>query len=242
MTSHVTGHLTVAEAVTVTGASESTIRRRLRENAFPGAIRETGGGWRVPREDLVAAGLLTGSTGAEEAVEMPVVDVREDVVDVALVERAVRAEVEAQEATRLREEVATLRARDERRSKEVEELREAKGRAEATVEELRRVATATGEAHAVEVERLLHVVDRLTRRLDAAPEDEAPRVVIAHEVTGPGPVEDVADEDLDEAVDANAGEEAVAVPIDEPPAAPVVDEPVERHGAWSAVRGWLRRR
>jgi hypothetical protein len=48
---------TLTEAEAVTGASRSTLRRRLREGAFPSAAQGPDGTWRVPVEDLLAAGL-----------------------------------------------------------------------------------------------------------------------------------------------------------------------------------------
>ncbi len=49
---------TLSEAEQVTGASRSTLRRRLAEQAFPNAYKAgRGQEWRIPVEDLLAAGL-----------------------------------------------------------------------------------------------------------------------------------------------------------------------------------------
>ncbi len=49
---------TLSEAEQVTGASRSTLRRRLAEQAFPNAYRANRSReWRIPVEDLLAAGL-----------------------------------------------------------------------------------------------------------------------------------------------------------------------------------------
>jgi hypothetical protein len=51
--------LTLSEAARAAGVSKSTLRRRLTEGAFPGARRDPDpdGPWRVPIQDLLAAGL-----------------------------------------------------------------------------------------------------------------------------------------------------------------------------------------
>jgi hypothetical protein len=48
--------LTLSEAVEATGASLSTLRRRLRSGAFPGAFTDEDGTHRVPVADLLGAG------------------------------------------------------------------------------------------------------------------------------------------------------------------------------------------
>lgn len=179
MTPPLTDVLSLSEAVAATSTSESTLRRKLRAGAFPGAVRE-GGAWRLPVVDLVAAELLAAPTEQVPATKSEALT-RELAEQVAVQrERAARAEIEAQEVARLRAEVVELRTREAQRSAEIEQLREDKGRAEATVGELRREALAAAEAHAVEVDRLLLVVDRVTR-LGAATDEAAPRV-ITHEV------------------------------------------------------------
>lgn len=51
---------TIDEAVAVTKASRSTIKRRLDGGAFPGAAKDAQGRWRIPHRDLIAAGLAEG--------------------------------------------------------------------------------------------------------------------------------------------------------------------------------------
>lgn len=47
---------TIREAVERTGASRSTLRRRLDQGKFPGAYLDQAGQWRIPLTDLLAAG------------------------------------------------------------------------------------------------------------------------------------------------------------------------------------------
>lgn len=68
--------LTITEAANAAGVDRRTIRRRLDSGAFPGAVRDQehgphrgagGAVWRIPIEDLLAAGLvLHAPTAAEE--------------------------------------------------------------------------------------------------------------------------------------------------------------------------------
>lgn len=52
---------TVAQAARECGVSADTIRRRLRSGAFPNADRSgKQGAWRIPVDDLIAAGLTPG--------------------------------------------------------------------------------------------------------------------------------------------------------------------------------------
>jgi hypothetical protein len=53
--------LTLAEAVEATGVARSTLQRRLKDGAIPGARRLDTGGWSIPYTGLVAAGLDPGS-------------------------------------------------------------------------------------------------------------------------------------------------------------------------------------
>lgn len=47
---------TIREAMERTGASRSTLRRRLDQGKFPGAYRDQAKQWRIPLTDLLAAG------------------------------------------------------------------------------------------------------------------------------------------------------------------------------------------
>lgn len=61
--------LTLSEAAAACGRGRSTIRRYLDADRFPGAFREPGeagpetGPWRIPLEDLIAAGLTPNRSG-----------------------------------------------------------------------------------------------------------------------------------------------------------------------------------
>lgn len=56
---------TVAQAARECGVSPDTIRRRLKADAFPNADRSgKQGAWRIPVEDLIAAGLTPGKPSA----------------------------------------------------------------------------------------------------------------------------------------------------------------------------------
>ena len=58
---------TISEVVERTGTSRSTIRRYRDAEKFPHAYKDSGGVWRVPLEDLLAAGLkIVDPTHAEQ--------------------------------------------------------------------------------------------------------------------------------------------------------------------------------
>jgi hypothetical protein len=63
---------TVGEVVDRCGVSKSTVKRRLREGAFPGAFQEDPASaqspWRIPVEDLLAAGLNPGKPSPPDPV------------------------------------------------------------------------------------------------------------------------------------------------------------------------------
>lgn len=62
---------TISEAVERTGASRSTIRRYRDAAKFPHAYKDTAGIWRVPIEDLLAAGLKVSDPAQAEQVNQP---------------------------------------------------------------------------------------------------------------------------------------------------------------------------
>lgn len=53
---------TLSEAAQLTKTSRSTLRRRLDSDAFPHAAKDGDGFWRIPVEDLLAAGLTLSRT------------------------------------------------------------------------------------------------------------------------------------------------------------------------------------
>ena len=53
--------VTVAQAITLTGAAPSTIKRRLKVGRFPNAVQAEDRTWAIPMGDLHAAGLLNGT-------------------------------------------------------------------------------------------------------------------------------------------------------------------------------------
>lgn len=53
---------TLSEAAQLTKTSRSTLRRRLDSDAFPHAAKDDDGFWRIPVEDLLAAGLTLSRT------------------------------------------------------------------------------------------------------------------------------------------------------------------------------------
>ena len=57
---------TLAEAATLVGVSRSSIRRRLDKGAFSDAYKTSGGIWKIPLTDLLAAGLKPVSGTASE--------------------------------------------------------------------------------------------------------------------------------------------------------------------------------
>lgn len=62
---------TITEAVERTDASRSTIRRYRDAGKFPHAYKDSGGVWRFPLEDLLAAGLRLIDPAHAEQVNMP---------------------------------------------------------------------------------------------------------------------------------------------------------------------------
>jgi len=132
--------LSLAEAARTTGASVSTIRRRLNTGGIEGAHRAEDGSWRIPIAGLIAAGLAP-KTSPAEAPPSSVVYVEHkpsstSPADTAEVDR-LRAELEAAH----RRELENARA-------EVDRLRADNGRLLETIERLSRAlppATATDE-------------------------------------------------------------------------------------------------
>ena len=80
----------IAEAAAIACVSRDTIKRRLNSGAFPGAFRGPGSGpggpWRIPLEDIEAAGLVT--TTSDPASDHP--DEQECRVQLAIARTEVR--------------------------------------------------------------------------------------------------------------------------------------------------------
>lgn len=55
----------LGEAVRHTGTPRTTLQRRLKEGAIPGAERTEGGGWAIPLAGLIAAGIEPRRTPAD---------------------------------------------------------------------------------------------------------------------------------------------------------------------------------
>jgi hypothetical protein len=89
----------VAEVATLSGRSEGTIRRRLRDDVFPRA-EQLDGAWRIPSADLRAAGFVVdGSDGAEAAdLEQRVRDLEAAVAERDATIAELRAELDTRPA------------------------------------------------------------------------------------------------------------------------------------------------
>ena len=91
--------LTLSEAASACGVSRSTIRRKHESGTFPGAWKDAEGAWRVPVEDLLAAGLRPGRPSPPDAASEPVELPQSATVSVPLSEwDALRARAAAAEA------------------------------------------------------------------------------------------------------------------------------------------------
>ncbi|WP_432549128.1 hypothetical protein [Kineococcus arenarius] len=222
----------------------------MRDGSLPGATRDARGGWRLPREGLVAAGLLAPSVASVEASATPVAEVAEDAdestgevarlldeVVVDLRDRLTREEAAREEARRMAQDAVERAARAEATAQAAVEAVERE-----RVERAREVEREREEAARLreEVGRLRARNDELTGALlrevaGRRPEggQEHPGTVAVREVVG--------EEALDaEVVDDGAVEEASEVPEE---AVEAPETPVERSsGAWHAVREWFRRR
>ena len=106
--------LSITAAAEATGTSRTTIRRRLDAGELPGAYRIDGdGAWRIPVEDLLAAGL----TLARPAEDGPQDDPRvgrvaelERLLDVERARRQAAEELAAERAERIGDLRVVLRA------------------------------------------------------------------------------------------------------------------------------------
>lgn len=113
----------MAGAVRATGVSRSTMQRRLREGAIPGAHRGDDGEWVIPVVGLISAGLTPRTTppdtSTEPTPEPPRGTTSPAEVSSSEVER-LRSEVE-----RLRGELDLARAVADERARHLDDLRDA---------------------------------------------------------------------------------------------------------------------
>lgn len=113
----------MAGAVRATGVSRSTMQRRLREGAIPGAHRGDDGDWVIPVVGLISAGMTPRTTPPETSTPTPPEPPRGTTspaeVSPSEVER-LRAEVE-----RLRAELDHSRAVADERARHLDDLRDA---------------------------------------------------------------------------------------------------------------------
>lgn len=109
--------MSMGEAVRLTGASRSTMQRRLAAGQIEGAYRNAEGGWVVPMSGLLAAGFVPRTTPAEEPLEA-------DPDEIA----ALRAEIDrlsaaVAEIPRLRGEIETLSAVNAAQAEHIRDFR-----------------------------------------------------------------------------------------------------------------------
>ena len=115
---------TISEVVERTGASRSTIRRYRDAGKFPHAFKDSAGVWRVPIEDLLAAGLSVSDPARAEQVsqireqvqpgpEQATVTLREKVTEL---ERALAVEQARNEGLQRAAAAAEQNARDLRQA------------------------------------------------------------------------------------------------------------------------------
>lgn len=101
--------LSLAEAVTATQLSKSTLQRRLRAGELEGATRTRSGGWSIPIRSLIGAGLMPNSTPPDPIMPTPSVTASAPMVDPVVAELRAELEVtrtELEAAKRLADERA----------------------------------------------------------------------------------------------------------------------------------------
>ena len=102
--------VSLAEAGAQSHLSVATIRRRLKSDKIPGAIRNDDRSWSIPVASLVAEGIWTGTTEADDQDD-PVAgqDATTPDLTAELVAMRHRAEMAELERDQLRERVEDLR-------------------------------------------------------------------------------------------------------------------------------------
>jgi hypothetical protein len=103
--------MSLGQAVTHTGVSTSTLRRRLAAGEITGAERLPSGGWSIPVAGLIAAGLTPRQTPPDSPTP------------VASTTPAADVEAMTAEVTRLRAEVTRLEAVAAERAERITDLR-----------------------------------------------------------------------------------------------------------------------
>ena len=100
--------VSLAEAGSQSHLSVATIRRRLKAEQIPGAVRNADRSWSIPVASLVAEGIWTGSTAADDdqddAPSAPAPDLTAE-----LVAMRHRAELAEQKAELLEQQVDDMR-------------------------------------------------------------------------------------------------------------------------------------
>ena len=99
----------LSRAATMTGVSQSTMKRRLRAGAFPNAAQDESGAWVIPVEDLLAAGFhLNGQTQVSDPGQRAVTPVGDLGQRIADLERQLTEEHAARLIEQVRREAAVL--------------------------------------------------------------------------------------------------------------------------------------
>lgn len=113
------------QAATICGVSERTIRRKRQAGAFPNAVQDARGRWRIPVDDLYDAGLRPHLVAP---LDNPLYDTGPHRADVA---------VHARQLEMLRVEVAELQRERDIAQTAIRYLEDLIARQDATIEDLR---------------------------------------------------------------------------------------------------------
>lgn len=100
--------LTLAEAVQATGVSHSTMKRRLRADAFPDATQDSNGAWIIPVDNLLAAGLRVNAPTGTAATSSPEPTAAPDPRDARIAELEAQLAA-ARQAAQMAQELAAER-------------------------------------------------------------------------------------------------------------------------------------
>ena len=99
--------VSLPEAGAQSHLSVATIRRRLKSDKIPGAIRNDDRSWSIPVASLVAEGIWTGTTDADDQDDTPSAPTPDHAAELAAMRH--RAELAELERDQLRERVEDLR-------------------------------------------------------------------------------------------------------------------------------------